>query len=326
MLVKESSLFLVAEVWKRTFFFTELVLTRFPGSGGPRLGEINLQFTDLFAKADERGIGLKLGRFEIPFGEEYFRWDANETPFITFSAADPYGVDEGVEAYGALGGVNWIAAVTNGSDGSGADDGSSKLVAAKLSGKLHSDFYFSGSALITGDTQASAFRLSGNSLAPVGAGGPSAAGASPSSTVDSTCWELDCRMFQDRRASVALNFGQAKIEDIDPFDRGLSWWQLLPRIRINDRLDALLRYSEIRTDDADEGYRFSGKPIAEGESLGYDTHSLRRLSAALCWTVNPHLIGKFEIGHDWFELIDASAQEDENDGRLYFGLELVASF
>jgi hypothetical protein len=88
----------------------------------------------------------------------------------------------------------------------------------------------------------------------------------------------------------------------------------------------VLRYSEIGSFVDDDGYRFSGKPIAEAETLGFDTSSLRRLSAALRWFVNPHVAVKAEVGQDRIELIDVSPFDDENDERLYFGVELVASF
>jgi len=326
-LVKEASLFVRAEVWERTFFSSETWMTRFPASSGFTVAELNLTFTDLFAKDGERGVGLKAGRFEIPFGEEYLRWDANETEFITFSAADPYGIDEGVELYGDLGEAHWIAAVTNGAGNNGADDSRSKLFAGKLYGAPRSDVYLSGSVLSNDDTGQSALRLSGHALAPVGTSGPSSAGSSPSRAVDATCWEVDCLLGGSRRASVDLQIGQAAIDDdVSAFDRDLSWWHVLPRVRLNDELTLLVRYSEIGTYDSDEGYLFSGKPIAKGEDLGYDTSVLRRLSGGLSWSVNPHVTAKFEIGRDSFDLIDVSPLDDEDDERLFFGFELVASY
>ena len=39
---------------------------------------------------------MKLGRIDIPFGDEYLWQDAIDNPLITNSAAYPYGWDEGI--------------------------------------------------------------------------------------------------------------------------------------------------------------------------------------------------------------------------------------
>ena len=326
-LIKEASLFLEAEVWERTRLFTEIWLTRYQFGSGFNLGELNLQFSDLFARDGEEGIGLRLGRFEIPFGEEYLRWDADETPMISFTAADPYGIDEGVELFGALRGLNWIAAVTNGSNGTGVDDGAAKQLVGKLHGRPWRDLYLSASVLDTGSTESSALRFGGSTLAPVGAGGVSTAGTSPSDDVDSLCWELDARVAEQRTASLNLSFGRGRVDDeVDAFDRGLLWFLVEPALRLRDDLELVLRWSEIGTYDDDEGYRFAGMIIADGEVFGNDPQVLRRVSGGLCWTVHPNLRVKLEVGKDHIDLIDASPLDADNDERLFVACEVVGSF
>lgn len=326
-IVKEASLFLDVQLWERVSLFDETLLLRFPNPDQFSVGELHVKLTGLFASEGEGGVGLKVGRIEIPFGEDYLRWDAHESPWITYTAADPYGIDEGVELYGKLGGANWIAALTNGASGTGRDDGPAKLVAVKLYGEPCADVYSSVSLLTTGNTTRSAFRLSGAPITPVGAGASSSAGVSPSGEVNATCWEADARIAESRRVSLALQLGQAFIEDdADSFDRDLTWYGIESSVRLSDDVDLLVRYSEIGTNDSDTGYIFSGKPVAQAEDLGFDTHALRRLSGGLCWTVNPHLVGKVEVGHDWLDLIDVSPLAEDNHDRLFFGLELVASF
>jgi hypothetical protein len=328
-LVKEASLFVDAEIWDRVFFHDETWIVRFPNSDQFMVGELYANMRNVFAAEEGDGLGLKVGRFELPFGEDYLRWDANETRWISFTAADPYGIDEGVEIYGALGGAHWFAAITIGSGGgNGSDDGPAKLGALKLYGNPGQDLYTSLSLLTTGSSTRTALRLSGTSLTPVGAGGAaSALGASPSEQVDTSCWEVDARIAESRRVNVGLQFGQAFIDDdVSAFDRDLSWFTIEPCFRLTDKVELLLRYSEIGTDDSAEGYSFSGKPIAQGEDFGFDTHRLRRLSGGACWFVNPHVTGKLEVGHDWLDLIDASTLDAQDDERLYFGVELVVSF
>ncbi len=326
-LVREASLFLDADVWERTTLFTEIWVTRYLYGDPFSLGELYLRFSGLLAAGEGPGLGVKVGRFEIPFGEDYLRWDATETPFIAFSAPDPYGIDEGVELYGALGPLRWIAAVTNGAGGSGSDDGPAKQVAAKLHGEPCGDLYLSASALSTGSTEKTALRLSGSALEPVGTDAPSTAGTSPSDEVSSVCWELDAWIARERRASLRLQLGRAHVNDeSNAFDRELTWIQAEPALRLREDLELVLRYSAIGTYDDDEGYRFEGKPIADGETLGYDTSVLKRLAAALRWRANPYLAAKVEVGHDWVDLIDVSPFDEENDERLYFGVELVGAF
>jgi hypothetical protein len=326
ILVREASLFLDAQVWERAFLFTEIWLARYQFGNGFNLGEIHLLLTGLGAADGEPGIGLKAGRFEIPFGEEYLRWDANESPWISFTAGDPYGIDEGLELYGELGPVGWVAALTNGNAGS-PDDGTSKLVCAKLYGEPSPALYLSGSVLALGDTEASALRFGGSSIRPVGSDGPSSTGASPSSDVDSLCWELDARLRSERAARLNLQLGGSSIDDeVGAFDRDLTWFLIEPGLRISPELELALRWSEIGTYDDDEGYQFQGKPLTAGDAFGYDTRALRRASGVLAWSLHPRLTLKLEVGQDHVDLIDASTLDDENDERLYFAFEVVGSF
>ena len=326
-LVKEATLFFDAEVWERVFLFSEVWLARYQYGNGFSLGEFYLQFTDLLQRDGGDSLALKAGRFEIPFGEEYLRWDANETPLITFTAADPYGTDRGVQLYGSLGELHWITAVSNGSSGSGPDDSAGKSLCAKAYGEPIPDLYLSASVLGTGSTEVSALRISGSSITPVGAGGTSSAGTSPNDEVEALCWELDARIASSRAASLNLQLGQARIDDEDDaFDRDVLWFLVEPGIRLSDELELVLRWSEVGTYDDDEGYRFAGKILADGEAFGFDTSVLRRVSAGLRWTFNPHLAVKLEAGKDRIDLIDASTLDADNDERFFFGIEAVASF
>ncbi len=306
-LVKEASLFLDAQVWERMSLYTEIWYTRYSFVNQFTLGEFYAQFTGLFAGDDGgRGLGVRVGRVYIPFGENYLWWDATENPLITFSAADPYGFDRGVVIYGDLGPAHWISSVTNGSL-SAADDAAAKLVSGKVYGEPCGDLYLSASLLTTGNTERSAFRLGDNFITPVGVGASSSVGASPNDEVNTTCWELDAELGESLRASLALQVGRAYIDDdADAFDRDLTWFQIEPSVHLTDELDLIVRYSEIGTYDSDEGYLFTGRIVSTGENLGFDTRVLRRLSGGMRWDVNPHVIGKVEIGHDWFDLIDIS--------------------
>jgi hypothetical protein len=161
----------------------------------------------------------------------------------------------------------------------------------------------------------------------VGAGGASSVGASPSGKVDARLYELDARFTPAKAARLDLTFGQAWIDDPrDPFDRQLTWFSVQPLYQLSARLHAALRYSEIGTYDADEGYRIDGEFLAGGEeAFGYDVRRLQRLSLGLGWKPNPRTCVKVEAGNDWFATIDASPFEPGND-RESFVVELAVSF
>ena len=328
-LVKEASLFLNAQLTDHAFVYLETWLTRYLLDYGNEywIGELYLQMTGIGARDTQPGVGFKFGRIDIPFGEDYLAQDAIDNPLITLSAADPYGIDEGVLAYGSFGATHWVAALTNGNVETGADDGSSKLVAGKVYGDVTPDVYLSASALNTGETEMSAFKVGHLFLAPVGTFGASTAGTSPNTSVDSTLWELDAKFGGERTLGMALQGGQAYLNDHDDaFDRTLTWWQIQPRVRIASDVELVARYSEVGTYDSEEGYILSGKITADGDALGYDASVMRRASLGVLWSWQPNIAFKAELGHDWFELIDGSPFDTDNDERLFFAFEVDASF
>ncbi|HTF89788.1 MAG TPA: hypothetical protein VK843_15350 [Planctomycetota bacterium] len=328
-LVKEASLFIDAPVWKNVSLFFEIWVTHylFDSGGAFDIGELYVKFSDLFGTGDGAHLGLKLGRIDIPFGEDYLRQDASDDPLISLSAADVWAIEEGAAAYGRAGALHWVLAIANGNIDIGGDDGPSKLLCAKLYGDAHRDLYLSASVLESGRTRASTVWLGRGLITPVGLFAPSAGGTSPNDEVESTLWEVDAHIGAARRGSLRLQFGEAMIDDrASAFDRNLLWFSAEPAMRLSDKLSLILRYSQVATDDADEGYSFQGDVFGSGDALGYDMHRMERLACGILWTINPHAKLKLELGHDWIDLIAASPFDAENDERLYGAVEVVASF
>ena len=100
----------------------------------------------------------------------------------------------------------------------------------------------------------------------------------------------------------------------------------------HDRLDALTLAD--RTMLFDEGALVQSGPTREvfadprtpaaAKLVGVDTvlpGAITSIDGGMA-----HVDVKLEVGHDWLDLIDLSAAEADNGERLYFGLELVASF
>ena len=73
-----------------------------------------MHFYNVLKKWGHGLLGIKAGRIDIPFGEEYLWQDAPDNPLISNTAAYPWLWDEGILFYGNLGRVGWVAAITDG--------------------------------------------------------------------------------------------------------------------------------------------------------------------------------------------------------------------
>ncbi|MGI9293942.1 MAG: hypothetical protein ACR2PS_08155 [Pseudomonadales bacterium] len=327
--VKEATLFIEADVWENAGLFVELQTNRLgdDGSKFTRTGEVYIHLRDL-QLAENTSIGLKLGRFDIPFGEEYLWQDAIDNPLITNSAIYPYGWDEGVLVYSQWGGVNWIAAITDGTDARSEEENADKAFNLKVYGNPTDHLSVSASYMHDGDGSKSAIEFGGSHFEPVIDSG---VGSSTSEEVGSSLFEANAKyrfLLADMQAYIALSAGLAKQDDDDSFfDRDFRWFSVEPYLQINNQWYTVLRYSEIGTYDDDEGYHFDGKTFAGGNStLGFDTERFRRLGIGIGWRPNPHLLTKLEVGRDWFDVIDASPLSTNNGDRNFIGLEMAVGF
>lgn len=160
--VDEAKLFVEAPVWANTYFFSEINLTlRESSETYLSLGELYLDFENLSRLWHRDGqVNLRVGRFDIPFGEEYLTRDAIDNPLISHSLADFWGVDEGLEFYGRLGQVQYVFAVQNGGHPSLRDFNADKSLALRLSHDPAQWLHLSVSAMRTGDLDVKKDKLS----------------------------------------------------------------------------------------------------------------------------------------------------------------------
>ena len=94
-----------------------------------------------------------------------------------------------------------------------------------------------------------------------------------------------------------------------------------------EKIYSALRYSEIGTYDAAEGYHIGGEFMAAGnEAFGYDAKRLQRSSLGLGWKLNPRVLFKLEVGRDRFEVIDVSPFEPDGEDRDFYVVEVAVSF
>lgn len=330
--IKEATLFVTAEVWDDVEFFSELQTNRLGKDNDKfvRTGEVYLHFHSI-SLTDSITVGMKLGRIDIPFGDEYLWQDAIDNPLITNSAAYPYGWDEGILLYGDYRGVGWIAAITDGTDDRSVEENSDKAFNIKIYGSPLDALNLSFSAMANGDVSKSAIEFGGSHFRPVGAAHQSAAGISPSAEVGGNLMEVNAKYdfsLASKETYLALSLGSAKANDSDPiFDRDFRWFSIEPSVKLNQDWYATLRYSEIGTYDSNEGYHFDGKTFAGGNAaFGYDTKRFQRTSIGVGWAPNPHVRAKFEIAKDRFELIDVSPLTPSNGDRGFAGLEIAVGF
>ena len=300
----ESSLFIEGDVWNDLSFYTELQAIRLGDEDTKftRTGETYVHFKNVLGSIGDDLLGIKLGRMDIPFGEEYLTQDTIDNPLITLTAGYPYGFDEGVVLYGNVSDLGWIFSVMDGSDVRGFDDSGDKAVTAKLYGNVSDNLYLSASVMRNGDAAESAFEFGGSHFQPVGTERESALGESASTQVDAIVYELDARYSFDEKGQILLTWGQAFVDDADStFDRDLIYFTVEPLYRFSDKLYGVLRFSGVGTFDEDEGYHFDGKPFTDGnDSFGYDAEYLLRGSVGLGYWLNPNAVVKIEYSQDDF--------------------------
>lgn len=151
--VDEAKIFVDAPVWGNAYAFVELNLaTRESSDLDLKLGEFYLDIEDVSQLwGQDRQLNLRIGRMDIPFGEEYQTRDAIDNPLISHSLVDFWGVDEGIEFYGALGRFSYAAAVQNGGISGTHDFTADKSVAGRVSYDPNRWLHLSVSGMRTGD-------------------------------------------------------------------------------------------------------------------------------------------------------------------------------
>jgi len=284
-----------------------------------RPAELYAHFRNVLKKWGDDLLSIKVGRVDMPFGEEYLWQDAPDNPLIANSAPYPWLWDEGITLYGTLRGLGWVISITDGTLTRSQEENVAKAITAKLYASPWKPISLSASFMKNGHTARGPFLLGGSFFQPVGASGTSSLGTSPSEMVDAMLYQADATLSFSTQAHLALTFGKGLIDDQNnAFDRDLTWFMIQPRLNFTPKFYAAGRYSEIGTYDANKGYHFGGEFLAGGNrAYGYDAKRLQRLSFGLGWKVNPHLTIKLEAGRDRYEVINASSLDPTDDDRKH---------
>jgi hypothetical protein len=305
--VDEARIFLEAPVWKNVYFFTGLELaTRESGDGYLRAGELYADIEDVLASGRDARLSLRIGRFNIPFGEEYQYRSVLTNPLITHSMADLWGYDTGVQLYGSLGRLQYNFAVQNG--GINRD----KSLTARLSFDPVKSLHLSASAHRTGTVDAM-----DDVFSSIWFGGGFFGALNPAVTTrtfKADLFEFDATWLW-KGGHIRAAGGTAQFdEDNGTADnsRRFHYYSLEAEQQIVDRLYGAARYSEVRVPG---GYRLMG----EGDAKDYFwnpyaplTTDLQRLSVGLRYQFGPPLVWKLEYSWERGHLVNGLLRDAED--------------
>lgn len=289
--VDEAKLFVDAPVWGNVYAFAELNLASHDASDVDlKLGELYLDIEDvsqLWGK--DRQLNLRLGRIDIPFGEEYQYRDAIDNPLITHSLTDVWGVDEGIEFYGAFGKVSYAAAIQNGGIPTTRDFTSDKSIAGRLSYDPKRWLHLSVSGMRTGDLDVAD---DGLSEAWFGSGWFRSIGAT-ATTFHANLVQGDLE-FRLPRGHVKTFGGYVHYSDNDPSAqnrRDVYYYSIEGVFDVTRKFYAAARFGQVF---APKGFPLVGNGNSDEYLFGPLTEDLWRLSLGLGYRWNRHFVVKAE--------------------------------
>jgi hypothetical protein len=317
--VEEARLFLDAPVWKDVYFFSEVDLaTPENNNAQVELGELYVDFenvSQLWGHDDQ--LNVRVGKMNIPFGEEYLTRHAIDNPLILNSVPDFWGYDPGVELYGALGKFSYCVAVQNGAGNGVQDDNDDKSVAGRVSVDPDQHWHFSVSGMRTGNINAQNFGLSSEWFAN---GFFQSIGSPATTTFHANAVEFDTTA---RWASgyVKAFGGCAQYGDNDPTrgnGRNIFYYSAEVVQNLPKNFYVVTRFSEAIVAN---GYPIVGNG-SPGEYFSALTTELWRLSLGLGYRFCDRLIIKTEYAFEGGQQVNGDSRNDEN----FFGTEVAFKF
>jgi hypothetical protein len=308
----EARVFIDAAVWKNAYLFSEIDLrTREATDDNVYAGELYAGFENIAGQwgADDL-LNLRVGRFYIPFGEEYQKRMVLDDPLISHSVSDLWGLDQGIEAYGKKGDLSYVIAVQNGGNNSLHDFNSDKSLTGRIGYDPAAWLHLSASAMRTGRLNSAGDQLSalwfGNGfLRMLGPG-------TASSVFNATLAELDGSVHWDGgslgAAGGLLNYGDSSRTSND--SRRLTYYYLESTQQLVGQLLAAARLSHI---SAPRGFPLVGQGSFGANLFGNQpTASLTRLSVGLDYRFGPPLLLKLEYSPEWGRTLAGATRNGED--------------
>jgi hypothetical protein len=321
--VDEAKLFLETPLFDDVYFFSEINITlRDEREEYLRVGELYLDFENLGRWFNrDRWLNLRVGRLDIPFGEEYLTRDSVDNPLISHSVSDLWGVDEGIALYGGVGKFNYILAVQNGGHPSLHDYNGDKAIVGRLSFDPTKWLHLSASAMRTGDLDVEEDEYSEMWLANAfirAIGDPAT-----TTTFRAELFEGDVRFILPRGHLHAAG-GYIHSDDNDSSgadnERDVYYYYAEGVFNVTPKIYAAARFSQIF---ADEGFPLLG---GSGSWMQYFVDELStelsRLSVGVGYRPTPNLLLKTDFTYNTGETLAGESRTHEN----FFGVEAAFKF
>jgi hypothetical protein len=319
--VDDAKIFVEAPVWQNVYFHSELdLVTRETIDSNTHIGELYAEAESIPGPwSQDLTVNLRAGRMYVPFGEEYQVRGIMENPLISHSVSDIWGMDEGVEAYGRAGGLNYFVAVQDGGLGQTSNVQTDKSVAGRIGYDPTSWLHLSGSAMRTGELNSTTKELSalwfGNGFFTNI--GPAAA----TSYYSVNLFELDAAA-RWAQGDFKISGGIADYGDNNALrsdSRRLKYYSAELMQNLIDRLYGAVRFSGI---SVPAGYPLVGE-ATEGEYLfsGLLTTDLERLSVGLGYQFGPPLVLKMEYTAESGHTVTGESRDRENLFATELGLK-----
>ncbi|HET7626210.1 MAG TPA: hypothetical protein VFM25_13185 [Verrucomicrobiae bacterium] len=308
--VDEAKLFVDAPVWGNVYGFAELNLAQQEGDDVTlELGELYLDVEDISELWGRSGqLSLRLGRLDIPFGEEYQWRDDIDNPLISHSLTDFWGVDEGVELYGSAGKFSYVVAAQNGGLSDVRDFNADKSISGRLSFDPKPWLHLSVSGMRTGDLSRHGDKLSALWFA---GGFFHSIGSAETKTFHANLAQADIE-FRLPRGNIKTFGGYIRYDDNDPSannGRDIYYYSVEGIYNFTRKLYGGARFSQIF---ARKGFPIVGNGEMDHYLFNNLTDGLWRCSVGLGYRWNSHLVVKTEYSFEQGKEV-GGAKRDHQD-------------
>jgi hypothetical protein len=290
--VDEAKIFIEAPVWANVYAFSEINLA------SQNASDVNLQLGEMYLDVEdvsqlwgrERQLNLRLGRLDIPFGEEYLVRDSIDNPLISHSLADFWGVDEGIEVYGTLGKFAYVLAVQNGGISTTRDYAGDKSIAGRVSFDPKPWLHLSASGMRTGDLDVEQDSLSEMWF---GNGWFRSLGSPATTTFQADVFQGDVAL-QFRRGHLKAFGGYIRYDDNDPAadnGRDVYYYSVEGLCEVTREFYTVARFGQVFARD---GFPVVGNGDMGKYLFGPLVEEMWRLSLGIGYRWNRHFVIKAE--------------------------------
>jgi hypothetical protein len=320
--VDEARLYVEAPIWKEVYFFGEADFATHENTDlNLHAGEVYLDFEDVSQLWGRDGqLNVRIGRINIPFGEEYLTRYAMENPLISQSVSDFWGFDAGAEVYGTLGQFSYVAAAQNGSGKNGVQDfDGDKSVTGRIGYTPNRTLHFSVSGMRTGNLNTTQDFISALWF---GDGFFQSLGGPATTRFHANLVEGDAtaKWSQWLGGHISAFGGYARYGDNDPIadnGRDIFYYSVEGVQNLPKRFYAAARFSEVLCNN---GVPIMG--LGNGSYFSSLTKELWRLSLGAGYRFSDQLQLKLEYSLERGKMLSGESRDHEN----FFGTEATFKF